>query len=421
VTAPSEPATSAADLAERALVGALLWDSGRVRDVRDWLRPGDLNHWKARSIYQTLTGLDRDGRSVPVTELPAVIAAGTYHDSRQGAITAVDLHTYMRATPATPPASAQFPDQLVRSNHVVYARRVLEAAARYMVAVAGSRIQEAAEHSREYPDLGAGALAATLAHTQQRLQVLGERLRHAQGSPGSLITAALGGPVPDTLPADVPELATAGIGSGPPAPPLTTRAVIEAEREVLTACLTDPATRAALLGWLTPEDFCRPEHAATWAAYATLTKAGTPIDYVTLAWECERHHPDYDSPGLPADQLATMARHTPGLPGPAVRTVAHASLLRHTDTAREHVQAIANDHTTDALTVVSAAADAYRDVEHHARRLSGTTTAVSRASAALNPTTNETTPGIPPHRSTPPPTRIPPPDPPPQRDHQRGR
>jgi replicative DNA helicase len=415
VTAPSEPATSAADLAERALVGALLWDSGRVRDVRDWLRPGDLNHWKARSIYQTLTGLDRDGRSVPVTELPAVIAAGTYHDSRQGAITAVDLHTYMRATPATPPASAAFPDQLVRSNHVVYARRVLEAAARSMVAVAGSRIREAAEHSREYPDLGASALAATLAHTQQRLQVLGERLRHAQGSPGSLITAALGGPVPDTLPADVPEL-TGGIQSGPPAPPLTTRAVIEAEREVLTACLTDPATRAALMGSLTPEDFSRPEHAATWAAYGALAKAGTPIDYVTLAWECERHNPDYDSPGLPADQLATMARHTSGLPGPAVRTVAHASLLRHTDAAREHVQAIAEDRSSDALTVVSAAADAYRDVEHHARRLTGgTTTAVSRASAALNPTT--TPPGSrQPHWSTPPT-----PEQPPQRDHHRGR
>jgi replicative DNA helicase len=148
---------------------------------------------------------------------------------------------------------------------------------------------------------------------------------------------------------------------------LTTRAVIEAEREVLTACLTDPATRAALLGWLTPEDFSRPEHAATWAAYGALTKAGTPIDYVTLAWECERHNPDYDSPGLQADQLTTMARHTPGLPGPAVHTIAHASLLRHTDAAREQVAVIAEDRTTDALTVVSAAADAYREVEHHAR------------------------------------------------------
>ncbi|MGH7743677.1 MAG: DnaB-like helicase N-terminal domain-containing protein, partial [Candidatus Dormibacteria bacterium] len=398
-----------------ALVGALLWDSGRVRDVRDWLRPGDLKHWKARSIYQTLTGLHRDGRSVPVTELPAVITARTYHDSRHGAITAVDLHTYLRATPATPPASTQFPDQLVRSNHVVYARRVLEAAARSMVAVAGSRIQEAAEHSREYPDLGAGALSAALAHTQQRLQVLGERLRHAQGSPGSLITAALGGPVPDTLPADAPEPATAGIQPGPPAPPLTTRAVIEAEREVLTACLTDPTTRAALLGWLTPEDFCRPEHAATWAAYSALTKAGTPIDYVTLAWECERHHHDHDSPGLPADQLATMARHTPGLPGPAVRTVAHASLLRHTEAAREHVAAIADDRAADALTVVSAAEKAYREVGEHARRLSGTT-AVSRASAALNPTTPHEPPTRWPH---PPPAR--PPDKPPQPDHSRGR
>jgi hypothetical protein len=149
VTSLAEPPTSAADLAERALVGALLWDCGRVRDVRDWLRPSDLTHWKARAIYQTLTGLDREGRSVAVTELPAVIAAGTYHDSRHRAITAVDLHTYLRATPATPPASPQFPAQLVRSNHVVYARQVLEAAARSLVTVAGSRIQQAAEHSRE--------------------------------------------------------------------------------------------------------------------------------------------------------------------------------------------------------------------------------------------------------------------------------
>jgi replicative DNA helicase len=413
VTTAHETPTNATDLAERALIGALLADPSRVRDVRDWLRPSDIHHPKARAIYQTLTESHRHGRTVTIRELPLVIAAD---DGTHPTITAQDLHAYVQATPA---ASQQLGTQHIRSNHVVYARRVLEAAVRRIVAIAGSRIQEAAEHSREYPDLGAGALAATLAHTQQRLQVLGERLRHAQGSPGSLITAALGGPIPDTLPADelLPE--PAGIQSGPGTPPLTTRAVIEAEREVLTACLTDPSTRAALLGWLTPEDFCRPEHAATWAAYATLTKAGTPIDYVTLAWQCERHHPDYDSPGLPADQLTTMARHTPALPGPAVRTIAHASLLRHTDTTREHVQAIANDRTTDALTVVSAAADAYREVEHHARRLSGTTTAVSRASAALNPT--HTPPGIPPHRSTPPPTRIPPPDPPPQRDHQRGR
>jgi hypothetical protein len=55
-----------------------------------------------------------------------------------------------------------------------------------------------------------------------------------------------------------------------------------------------------------------------------------------------------------------MAAHTPRGAGPAVRTVAHASLLRHTHTAREQVQALADDHTTDALTVVSAATDAYR-------------------------------------------------------------
>ncbi|MGH3869782.1 MAG: DnaB-like helicase N-terminal domain-containing protein [Pseudonocardiaceae bacterium] len=239
MSSPQEPPTSAADLAERALVGALLWDPGRVRDVRDWLRPADLAQPKARAIYQILTGLHREGRGVPVTELPAVITSGTYHDGPRGAVTAVDLHTYLRATPATPGASAEFPAPLVRSNHVIYARRVLEAAARHIVTVAGSRIQEATEHSREYPDLGSGAIQATLAATQRRLADLAERLRHSQGSPGSLITAVLGGGPAQDPPAPEPALEPAGIRPGPPAPPLTTRAVIEAEREVLAACLTE--------------------------------------------------------------------------------------------------------------------------------------------------------------------------------------
>ncbi|MGH3868826.1 MAG: hypothetical protein ACRDQ4_22450 [Pseudonocardiaceae bacterium] len=37
---------------------------------------------------------------MPVAELPVVIAAGTYHDPRQGAITVVDPHTHLRVTPA---------------------------------------------------------------------------------------------------------------------------------------------------------------------------------------------------------------------------------------------------------------------------------------------------------------------------------
>lgn len=408
MTAPHEPPTSAAELAERALIGALLWDPGRVRDVRDWLRASDLNHWKARSIYQALTGLHRDGRNIPVAELPVVIEARTYHDS-PGPVTAVDLHTYMQATPATPAASAHLPAQ--RSNHVAYARRVLEAAARHIVTVAGSRIQEATEHSREHPDLGAGSLQSTLAQTQARLQTLSERLRHSKGHPGSLITAVLGGPVPD-----VPPLEPDTLRLGPPVPPLTTRAVIEAEREILATCLTDPTTRADLLGWLTPQDFSRPEHAATWAAFGALDQTGTPIDYVTVAWECERHNPNYDSAGLPPDQLATMAQQTSGWPGPAVDTVAHASLLRHTEAAGQQVQAIAEDPTADALTVVSVAQDAYREVGEHARRLTGTTSAVSRASAALDST--HTPPGIQPSWTTPPPTG--PPDEP-HRDHRRGR
>jgi hypothetical protein len=121
-----------------------------------------------------------------------VIAAD---DGDHPAISAQDLHAYVQATPV---ASQQLGTQHLRSNHVVYARRVLEASARRIVAIAGSRIQEATEHCRDNPHLGAGDIAATLAQTQQRLAALGQRLRHAHGYPGSLITAALGGPTLDT-------------------------------------------------------------------------------------------------------------------------------------------------------------------------------------------------------------------------------
>jgi replicative DNA helicase len=403
-TAPETP-TNATDLAERALIGSLLADPSRVRDVRDWLRPSDVHEPKARAIYHTLTELHRHGHTVTIRELPLVIAAD---DGAHPTITAQDLHAYLQATPA---ASEQLGTQHLRSNHVVYARRVLEASARRIVAIAGSRIHEATEHCRDHPHLGAGDITATLAQTQQRLAALGQRLRHAHGSSGSLITAALGGPTHDAPGQQSAGIEPAGSWPGPPSGPLTIRAVLEAERELLGSCLTNPALHAELAGWLTPTDFSRPDHAATWAAFNALTQAGTPIDYVTLAWQCQRHNPDHNSPGLSADQLATMARHTPGSPGPAVAAVAHASLLRHTDAARDHVQTIAQDRAADALTVVSAAEKAYRAVGEHARRLSGTTT--SGISAALNP---NPLPG----RGQPRwPT--PPPDQPQQREHRRVR
>ena len=59
-TVPETP-INATELAERALIGALLADPSRVRDVRDWLRPSDVNQPKARAIYHTLTSCTATG------------------------------------------------------------------------------------------------------------------------------------------------------------------------------------------------------------------------------------------------------------------------------------------------------------------------------------------------------------------------
>jgi replicative DNA helicase len=175
-TAPETP-TNATDLAERALIGALLADPSRVRDVRDWLRLSDVHEPKARAIYHTLTELHRHGRTVTIRELPMVIAAD---DGAHPPITAQELHAYVQATPA---ACQQLGTQHLRSNHVVYARRVLEASARRIVAITGSRIQEATEHCRDNPHLGAGDIAATLPRPSNAWSLWGSVCATPRGRP----------------------------------------------------------------------------------------------------------------------------------------------------------------------------------------------------------------------------------------------
>jgi hypothetical protein len=81
VSAADARGKAAGDLAARALLGALLWEPSRIRDVSGWLEPADFDHWAHCAIYQTLTGLIADGRPVVLQDLPGILARGEYHDA----------------------------------------------------------------------------------------------------------------------------------------------------------------------------------------------------------------------------------------------------------------------------------------------------------------------------------------------------
>ena len=54
---PSDDAGGAVELAEQALLGALLWEPARVVDIADWVAADDFYRPAHAAIYRTITGL----------------------------------------------------------------------------------------------------------------------------------------------------------------------------------------------------------------------------------------------------------------------------------------------------------------------------------------------------------------------------
>src|SRR5215211_1395471 len=77
---PRGPDATVTDLASAAVLGALLWDPRRVRDVMDWLEPADFPHPIHRAVYATLVGLVAAAEPVNLLELPATLASGRFQD-----------------------------------------------------------------------------------------------------------------------------------------------------------------------------------------------------------------------------------------------------------------------------------------------------------------------------------------------------
>lgn len=351
-------ALTAADLAAPALLGALLWDPDRIHDVADWLQPTDFDLPSYRAIYQTLIGLGLDGRPVDLFALPTILLRGEYHDmhvDREGhdGISANALHTLLARTPATPRADEGRYEGPVHSEHVRYARILVQAAVRRDLRWAGSRITQCAHDLREHTLADAHrALHPLLGEIAARINALAARLGDAGAATRSAAEQVLATPAlaAQPVPASTAE-------------PLDPQARW-AEARLIGACLDSVQVRAAAAD-LRPTDFTDPAAAATWSAISDLVERGEPVDYILVAAHLE-HHAGEGRGFSPAD-LARLAATSGGVAGMRwINVVAHNALTRAVATAGQALQALARGPATptalsvDAATIVGRAARVVR-------------------------------------------------------------
>ena len=376
---PRDPDATVADLASAAVLGAVLWDPRRLREVMDWLEPDDFLHPVHRAIYATVTGLVAAGEPVNLMRLPAALASGRFHEvhvdpSEPGPLGAAALHTLLAFTPATPPRGGRY-DEQPRSEHVRYAQLVLEASVRRQVHAAGVRI---AQHAREaidvvddsptppvYATVAAAVekLGPVLDTIERHLQHLADRLDHPQ---------ATGAGPPGATAAQRDADTTIGTGRVPAELPVPAE-LHHAELAVLGGCLVAPGLRRTALSILVPADFTTPRVAATWTALTALAARGDPIDFVLLAAAVARHATTTGGvPGLaPAELFRLAERGDPGIGARAVQTVARAALRRAMAAAQHQLAAAAADPTLAAEQVIRDARSSLRRAQATARRLLG--------------------------------------------------
>ena len=352
-----DEAGGAVELAEQALLGALLWEPARVADI-DWLAADDFYRPAHAAIYRTITGLwtsTQRGDPRTVLDYRTVLdslAGGEFHDlpvPRDGAgpLRAAHLHTLMAMTPAA--SSHQ------RTEHVLYARLVLEASIRRQVAQLGARINQwvpVIAAGRVDTTDAAAVLQRTLAELTHRMSTLAARAS----------AAAI----------DAPPTATWGSANVPSAESTTGVDAQAHEQVLIGVCLSVVSVRTEALARLVAADFVSRGAAATWTAIATLTAGGGPIDFVLVAAELERTATT-NGPGLPPEALLRLARdnHSPVTGYRALQAVARSALVRIATHAAALLDQAGDDRTRALPSVVAAARDALASAAAAIRRTAG--------------------------------------------------
>lgn len=365
---PALAEPSAADLAEEALLGALLWSPARVDDV-GWLQATDFYRPAHQAIYTTIlahtrTGGDgsSDGGPFDATaiatraaEVLASLATGRYHDlpvprDGSGPLRAAAVFALMSMTPAgTTPKDGGAAGS---DAHLRYAHLILEASIRRQVSAAGTRIGQCAGLGDSDPEQVVEGLDRAISALTDRLSGLAAQL--AASTPGVSAGPPEGSAAPTT-----PAAATPVVAGNPPA-----------ECALLGACIANHRVRREALARLAPGDFTVPGAASTWRAIEDLSRGGSPIDFVLVAAQTEQAAGVY-GPGLPGRQLMRLSQtfvdQASGYH--ALQDVTRTALLRLADRTRQTLATVAADRSRPSTALLISAQTALAAAGAAAARL----------------------------------------------------
>jgi replicative DNA helicase len=330
-----------------------------------------------------------DGRAVDILTLPDVLASGSYHDAHvqrsdgRGALSAAALHTYLSTTPATP----QQENAPARSEHVQYARLVLDDSIRRQVEALGTRIDQHARHIADQDSASAAeTLVGVLADVRARIRQLTGRLDEAHRGRSAIASALNAQAAPAAAGrGQTPDVQDPAASAAAP----TARQLRRAEYTVIGASLISPDLRELAEGRLRARDFATPESTATWEAIRSLHQQQRPVDVVLVAAEVERQG---ELPGvgrgLDPQQLFQIVQRSEYVAFPAgykaMETVVRAAITRAVHGGGAQLQDLLGDRARSSEELLTSAQQTVSGVESTVRRLTGTSP-VATALTALTP------------------------------------
>lgn len=319
----------ALELAESALIGALLVDPQRVAEIA-WLDASDFSEDGRGAVFDEIRRQVRAGGAVDAMSIANGVRSRD--DVHPLLLSVSRLHTMMALAPRTS-----------EGDVALYARMVLEAAIRRQVRglgveVSASALGEPTSAPRRVIDMAT--------RTVDSVESLRERWN------GSI-----------EQPEECHHVRLAAARQLEQIEPPSQEAVAAAERHLIAAAITGPAVRE-LVERFGPDDFAERATSATWRAVATLNDSNRPVNIVTVAWEQQRGATEF-GPGLTVDELRELAAVPPVGVDADADVVAAARLCRVTSSATRNL-ATAADRAglalDDVLTTARLSVDALRGV-----------------------------------------------------------
>ena len=318
----------ASHLAESATLGALLIDSGAMRQVGGWLRPGDFDDPWHSGLYTVLRE-----RAVARQDLGAE-AVGLALLDRLGHRRAdlPRIHGVLRCVP-TPAAPLH------------YARMVLDASLRrevtcQAVLLRACALAAALQHDPRPVTVGTSMVATTFVDGERRWQLA------SGGSPSAQATHPELEPVLRNL--DRYLAADRFLSAHPPLDP---GEALEHERTLVCSLIVRPGSLPAIRQWLRPQGLQDQAWRATYRAVLELHDRRAPIDPVTVAWETQRAAAQHGPGPDPAELIRALEIAGASEPTFHAKAVAAALIRRTADHAAGTLEAAAMNPGLDLPSV----------------------------------------------------------------------